>query len=412
MTKIQNNKKEKDDIAVAVEGVSKTFKIPHEKHSTLKQAALNLFSPKSYEVFNALQDVSFEVKKGEFFGIIGKNGSGKSTLLKILARIYTPDNGSIEVNGKLSPFLELGVGFNPELTARENVFLGGAILGLTREEVSEKFDSIIKFAELEEFVDLKFKNYSSGMQVRLAFALAINAHAEILLMDEVLAVGDSNFQAKCLDVFGEYKRAGKTVVLVTHDISTVQRYCDRVMLMRNGKIEKIGDSQEVAAFYVGQNIVDIENKIEGDISLEKIVKKHRNKQVEIKKVDFLDAENKKKNVFSPGEDIIVRIFYKSDIEVMSPVFGVAVFSNDGVEISGPNTRTSDFKIDKIVGEGYIDFIIKENLFFTGTYRLTAGIFNWDCTSSYDFKDREYKFRVQSSERNQNGLVNIKTLWKK
>ncbi len=200
------------EIAIKVDAVSKRFKIPHEKHSTLKAAVLNIFNKKSYTEFQALEDVSFEVKKGEFFGIIGRNGSGKSTLLKIIAGIYVPSRGKIKINGRISPFLELGVGFNPELTARENIFLGGSILGLTKKEIKKRFNKIVEFSELQDFIDMKFKNFSSGMQVRLAFALAIYAHAEILLMDEVLAVGDSNFQNKCLEEFNKYREEGKTVV--------------------------------------------------------------------------------------------------------------------------------------------------------------------------------------------------------
>src|ERR1035437_7356190 len=188
-----------------------------------------------YRIMEALRDVSFEVSAGEFIGIIGHNGSGKSTLLKILSRIYRPDAGVVAVEGKVSPFLELGVGFNPELTARENIFLSGAILGLGRAELHRLFDEIIGFAELEQFVDHKLKNFSSGMEVRLAFSLAIQAHAEILMMDEVLAVGDASFQQKCFDIFARYKREGRTVVLVTHELGAVMTYCDRALLLDHGR---------------------------------------------------------------------------------------------------------------------------------------------------------------------------------
>ena len=259
----------KSDIAISVKNVSKTFKIPHEKVSSLRGAAVSVFKKKSYEEFKALDDVSFEVKKGEFFGIIGRNGSGKSTLLKILAGIYHPDKGKVHTNGRISPFLELGIGFNPELSGRDNVYLNATVLGLTKKEIDEKFDSIVKFSELERFIDQKLKNYSSGMQVRLAFSVSIHANREILLMDEVLAVGDSNFQKKCLREFGRYKSMNKTVILVTHDIATIQKYCDRALLLRNGKIVKIGKAEEVGDEYIYQNMSDEEKRVLNEKNLKK-----------------------------------------------------------------------------------------------------------------------------------------------
>jgi ABC-2 type transport system ATP-binding protein len=252
---------QKSDIAISVKNVSKQFSIPHEKISSIKIAFINLFKKNTYESFYALKDVSFEVKKGEFFGILGRNGSGKSTLLKILAKVYTADKGHIKIDGLVSPFLELGIGFNPELSGRDNIYLNATVLGLTEKEIDAKFDSIVSFSELERFIDQKVKNYSSGMNVRLAFSVALHANREILLMDEVLAVGDANFQSKCLREFACYKEQGKTVILVTHDIGTVQKYCDRAMLLRNGGVAMIGSAQEVGDEYVRQNILDEENRI-------------------------------------------------------------------------------------------------------------------------------------------------------
>jgi ABC-type polysaccharide/polyol phosphate transport system ATPase subunit len=234
---------------IKVNNISKTFKIPLENRYTFKENFVELFRPAKYERIRALEDVNFEVPEGEFLGIIGPNGSGKSTLLKILAGILVPDKGNIEIDGKISPFLELGVGFNMDLTARENVYQNGIILGLSRKQIDERFDSIIKFAELERFVDTKMKNFSSGMHVRLAFSVAIQVDAEILLMDEVLAVGDMHFQQKCFDVFNKYKEDKKTVVLVTHDMGAVQKYCTRAIFVNNGKIIKDGTPDEVVEEY-------------------------------------------------------------------------------------------------------------------------------------------------------------------
>jgi len=241
-----------DDIAISVKDVSKTFKLPHERADSVKSLFVNPFNKKrkKFEVQHALRGISFDVKKGEFFGIVGRNGSGKSTLLKIIAGIYQPNEGSITVNGRLVPFIELGVGFNPQLTGRENVYLNGAMLGFSEKEVDVKYSAIVDFAELERFMDQKLKNYSSGMQVRLAFSVAtILAESEILLIDEVLAVGDADFQRKCFEYFKKLKKENKTVIFVSHDMSAVREYCDRAMLINDNKVAFEGSSEEVAKEY-------------------------------------------------------------------------------------------------------------------------------------------------------------------
>lgn len=222
-------------VAIKVENISKTFCLPHEKISTVRGAFVNLLTRKTFEEFNALDDVSFEVKKGEFFGIIGRNGSGKSTLLKILAGIYQPNKGKIKIHGQISPFLELGIGFNGELSGKDNVYLNATILGLSKKQIKEKFNDIVAFSELERFIDQKVKNYSSGMQVRLAFSVAIAANRDILLMDEVLAVGDGNFQNKCYEYFNKI-RGKKTVLFVSHDTENMKKFCERTLVLNDGKI--------------------------------------------------------------------------------------------------------------------------------------------------------------------------------
>jgi ABC-type polysaccharide/polyol phosphate transport system ATPase subunit len=239
--------------AVSVRGLSKGFRLPHQLYSTLKERALHPFAGRTHDVLQALDSVSFQVKEGEFFGIVGRNGSGKSTLLKCLAGIYASDRGEIEVSGRLSPFIELGVGFNPDLTARDNAVINAIMLGLTRREARRRFDDIIAFAELEEFIDLKLKNYSSGMAVRLGFSVAIQVDAEILLIDEVLAVGDAAFQRKCFEEFERMRGEGRTILFVTHDMSTVERFCDRAMLLEQGRALEIGPPDEIARLYTEVN---------------------------------------------------------------------------------------------------------------------------------------------------------------
>lgn len=236
-------------IAIQVDHVCKKFLIPHERISSLRSAFVQMFSQKTYETFHALNDVSLEIKQGEFFGIIGKNGSGKSTLLKILAGVYHPDTGVVHVQGKVIPFLELGIGFNPELSGRDNIFLNGIVLGLTRKQIEQKFDTIVSFSGLERFIDQKLKRYSSGMYMRLAFAIAIHTEGDILIMDEVLAVGDAEFQQRCMYEFLRLKNEGKTIVLVTHGEGPLQQYADRVAFIEQGVIRKIGAPDEVLALY-------------------------------------------------------------------------------------------------------------------------------------------------------------------
>ena len=242
-------------IAVKVDHVSKYFKLPTEATNSLRTAMVNRFKGiKGYKEQHVLKDISFEVEKGDFFGILGRNGSGKSTLLKIISEIYVPEKGTVTIDGKLVSFIELGVGFNPELTGRENVYMNGAMLGFSTAEIDAMYNDIVDFAELHEFMNQKLKNYSSGMQVRLAFSVAIKAQGDILILDEVLAVGDEAFQRKCNDYFQERKKSGKTTILVTHDMGAVKKYCNKAVLIENGLVKAIGDPFDVSDQYSFDNL--------------------------------------------------------------------------------------------------------------------------------------------------------------
>ncbi len=235
---------------IELRNISKKFIIPHERVNSLKNAVLNFWNNRNYETFYALKGISLAVEEGDFFGIMGRNGSGKSTLLKILAGIYEPDGGEISVRDRISPFLELGVGFNGELSGRDNIYLYGSVLGLTKRQIDSRFDEIVAFAELEKFIDLKMKNYSSGMFARLAFSVAIRADAPILLMDEVLAVGDVGFRQKCFDVFNSHKKGGKTAILVSHDPEWIKKFCDRAVLLKNGTVHFCGETDKAISLYL------------------------------------------------------------------------------------------------------------------------------------------------------------------
>jgi len=429
-----------NDIAISVKNVSKTFKIPHEKVSSLRGAAVSAFSRnKGYEEFKALDDVSFEVKKGEFFGIIGRNGSGKSTLLKILAGIYQTDKGSVEIDGRISPFLELGIGFNPELSGRDNVYLNATVLGLTKKEIDKKFDSIVKFSELERFIDQKLKNYSSGMQVRLAFSVSIHANREILLMDEVLAVGDNNFQAKCIREFTKYKNQGKTVILVTHDTVVVEKYCDRAMLLRNGKILKIGKAVDVANEYVYENMSDEEKRMfeEGKqktIDAEKNLKnlkgkeleeemkrieaekkrleeERKNKVVEITKVEFLDKDGKEKNVFETGESLDIKIDFNVQKEIELINFGIGLHAVTSGQVFGYNTQMDEIIVDKSKNNITLHF---ENLpILTGEYLMNVACWGDIEQEHYDYKPACKTLKMYSSgiKGKYRGFCDIEHKWK-
>jgi len=429
----------KDNIAIKVDHVSKTFRIPHEKVTSLRSAAVGVFSrKKGYEEFKALDDVSFEVKKGEFFGIIGRNGSGKSTLLKVLAGIYQADSGKVEIDGLISPFLELGIGFNSELSGRDNVYLNATVLGMTKKQIDKKFDDIVKFSELERFIDQKLKNYSSGMQVRLAFSVAIHANREILLMDEVLAVGDTNFQSKCLTEFNRYKELGKTVVLVTHDIATVQRYCDRAMLVRNGKVIKIGKAEDVGNAYVYENMSDEEKRINEDekqkliwaekelknmkgkeledekkrIAEEKIrqEEERKNKVAEITKVEFLDKNGKEKNVFETGDDMSIRVYFKKNKNEKVINFGIALFNQESSYIFGINTILDKINTEKDLERGYCQVDYNNVPLRTNAYYVKVGIFGEVDGKIYDFLNKSNFFRIVSKNKNQ-GTVELNYNWK-
>lgn len=374
------------EIAISVRDVSKSFKLPHEKHSGLKQAIINFRPGKKYEMQKVLSGVSFEVEKGDFFGIVGRNGSGKSTLLKLLAQIYTPNSGAITVNGSLTPFIELGVGFNPELTGRENVFLNGALLGFDRKQVDEMYEDIVSFAELERFMDQKLKNYSSGMQVRLAFSIAIRAKSDILLLDEVLAVGDAAFQQKCYDYFEELRSGNKTVVFVSHDMSAVRRFCNKAIYLDSGKLVRVGPPSDIADIYVEENI-------EAQASPgEPGPKSSRAQSVS---AQILDQ--------SPGS-VELKVSYASKEEDEMYV-GLAVIK-DGIsiaEILSPQDKP-------LSGSGEITYKLNTTPFNPGAYRIDTALFrlrNRELTAVSKIKNN---FVIKGGDLTRGAALKLEDTW--
>jgi ABC-2 type transport system ATP-binding protein len=382
-----------DHPVIKVENVQKVFKLPHEKQSSLKSAFVNvLSSKKGYELQEALVDISFEVGKGEFFGIVGRNGSGKSTLLKLLAGIYAPTSGTIQVNGSLTPFIELGVGFNPELTGRENIYLNGALLGFNRKEMQKMYKGIVEFAELEKFMDQKLKNYSSGMQVRLAFSIAIRARSDILILDEVLAVGDLDFQRKCYNYFTNLKKNSQTVVIVTHDMMAIRRYCTKAVLINDGKLIKSGSPNEVADLYEELNLRQAE-KSSGGSQLKK--KRQGNGAAIIKSAETFNHKTKKaQKTFKPSEKIGVRIAFEAKEIINSPTIGYIFQNETDLTVFAVNNHVVGVNTQSLAaGGGLVMEAEVDNIFTNGDYTITCAIESEDLMTVYDRIEYIHKFVV-------------------
>ena len=364
-----------EDTAIKVEGLSKTFKLPHEKYTSVKSIFVNFYKRKrTYELQQALKDISFEIKKGEFFGIIGRNGSGKSTLLKLIAGIYTPTKGDIKINGSLTPFIELGVGFNDQLTGRENVYLNGALLGFNRKEMNAMYKDIVEFAELEKFMDQKLKNYSSGMQVRLAFSIAIRARSDILLLDEVLAVGDAAFRKKCVEVFHNLKKQGRTIVLVSHDTVQIERFCDKVAVVDKGKIVQISRPSKAIEVY-------------DELNTDEETDRSESRMLKITKSDEVLPQPGYKpvaiEVTDKDKEITITLPFRLNRDLPEDtVAAVTIEDEDAHTIYAYATDHDNTKIElKNAGKKQLAFTIS-NVFPEGRYFVDAGIFSKDRAITY------------------------------
>lgn len=375
------------ETVISVKHVSKDFRLPHQKVGSIKNGFTNMFSMgnRSFEVQHALKDIDFTVQKGEFFGIVGRNGSGKSTLLKILAGIYQPTKGSVKVEGRVIPFIELGVGFNGDLSGRENVYLNGALLGFSESEINAKYQDIVGFAELERFMDQKLKNYSSGMQVRLAFSVATRlAESDVLLIDEVLAVGDADFQRKCFRYFKQLKKQEKTVVFVTHDMNAVREYCDRAVLINQNKVVEIGSPQKISKLYE-QLLMPEKSGAEMDAS----TKRWGDRSLEITSVS-LDEKNQ--------DEISMKVVVKAHKKCDDPVFGFLVRNGSGVSILGTNTMLNRTKMRTLkVGHSTTIEVSFPNIFADGEYGITLAMQYENGLTNADWWEDAKNFTVAKSD---------------
>ncbi|MBS3819225.1 ABC transporter ATP-binding protein [bacterium] len=409
-------------ISIDVDNVTQIYQKYSARHrfKTFKSALMrgDIFkSLRPDERVNALKNVSLKVEKGTAFGVIGENGSGKSTLLKIVAGIAKPTYGKVSVKGKVSALIELGAGFHPEISGRENVYINGIMLGLSKKEIHRKFDEIVKFAELEDFIDAPVKTYSSGMYMRLGFSIAINVNPEVLLVDEVLAVGDASFVPKCLDRINDFRRRKKTILFVSHDLTTVERICDKVAWFKEGKVETIGEPKRVIDAY----LQDITEKKEEDFEAEqKEVKEKESgekerrenrwgkREIEIKKVQLKDLQGKVKSVYSPQEGMIIEMDVEARSRIKDFVFGVGIYNSQGICCYGTNTYIEDMIPVSIEGKEKVLFKIKKLNLINGTYYMDVATHKRN-GYPYDYHRNLYSFMISSRGKDM-GIVRPPHTW--
>jgi ABC-2 type transport system ATP-binding protein/lipopolysaccharide transport system ATP-binding protein len=396
-------------LAIELENVVRVYQKYSARHrfQTFKSALVrgDLFRTlKADELVTAVNNISLQVEKGMTFGVIGENGSGKSTLLKLVAGIAKPTSGRLKVEGKISALIELGAGFHPEISGRENVFINGIMLGLSKKEISRKFDEIVRFAELEDFIDAPVKTYSSGMYMRLGFSVAINVNPDVLLIDEVLAVGDAAFVPKCLDRIDDFRRRKKTILFVSHDLATVEKICDKVAWMKGGKIQMLGEPKRVVDAYL-QDIAAMQEedyqKRKTDVDLEQKWEDERRekrwgkREVEIRKVTLKNLRGEEKHVFTPDEGLVIEIDAAANEPIKDFVFGIGIFNSQGISCYGTNTNLEDYEPVVLQGEGKAACRIEKLNLINGTYYLDVAVHKRD-GYPYDYHRNLYSFLVSST----------------
>ncbi len=411
--------------SIEVHNLFKKFRIYHDKSVTLKERIL-YWGRTKYSEIQVLNDVSFNVEKGKTIGLIGQNGSGKSTLLKLLTGIIYPDKGSININGKVSSLLELGAGFHPDFSGRENIYNNASIFGLSKKEIDKRFNQIVTFSELEEFIDNPVRTYSSGMYMRLAFSVAINVDADILLIDEILAVGDASFQKKCMDKIKDLKKMGTTIVLVTHDMGAVERICDEAVWLEGGRIKQCGNSLDTVSYYLEfmgekQENSGIAKKKEDDISNttedscsdnhQEMKSKNRwgSKEITIEDMKFIDNNGMDRTVFKCGEKVVISFRYnRYNKSIENPVFGVGIFRNDGVNCYGTNTQIDKIRGISIGNSGEVHYIIENLNLLEGQYIVDVAVVSED-GFPYDYIRGIAGFNVYSDIKDI-GVIRLNHQW--
>lgn len=392
--------------SISIDHVSKEFVLKQAAPRSFQELVVDLIRRRVHrraERFVALDDVSLEIEQGETVGLIGPNGAGKSTLLKLVAGIIEPTNGVVEVHGRVGALLELGAGFHPDLTGRENIYLNGSILGLSRAEIRDKMDEIIAFAELERFIDAPVRHYSSGMYVRLGFSVAVHTEPDILLVDEVLAVGDAAFQRKCMDKIDAMRSAGVTILFVSHSPDLVRKICKRAVWLDEGRCVVDGAAEAVAARYLDHSWTQGE-------AISGAGRRWGSGKVRIVDVRLLDGEGREQQRFHTGEPMTVEMHYYAEERVEKPVFGLAIHRSDGTHITGPNTQFAGHEIPWIEGEGVVRYSISSLPLMEGRYFISVAVHNWEDTEMYDYRDRAYTFWAVCNESQGYGILTLQGGW--
>ncbi|HVE90860.1 MAG TPA: ABC transporter ATP-binding protein [Actinomycetota bacterium] len=372
-------------LAIGVRDVSKRFRLYHERATSLKERVI-AFRRRSYEEFWALRDVSLEIPRGETVGLIGPNGSGKSTLLKLIAGILRPTSGIIETSGRLASLLELGAGFHPDLTGRENVYMNASILGLSRKETDRYFDEIVGFSELEQFIDMQVKHYSSGMYVRLGFSVAVHVDPEIILIDEVLAVGDERFQERCLEKIRGFQREGRTIVFVTHAVDMLRQICSRGILLNQGRVSADGKPNEV--------ILQFRRELHGDAPLSDApYAEHGTGDVRFEEISLHAPDGAPQQIFHPGEPMELRVRINAQKPVEDPRVGMAFYDTAGRHLFGTNTGLHETSVGTLQGSATASFKFSALPLLEGAYRITLSLHSPDETTQYHWLEKAYAFRV-------------------
>lgn len=400
--KLQNSSNLKT--VIEVKDLCKTFYLKDDIKPSLRSLFTSFFNQGKTKRFKALENISFELKRGDFLGVIGKNGSGKSTLLKILAKIYSPDKGSfINIRGKIIPFLELGVGFNAELTGRENIFLNGTILGLGKDYLLKNFDRIVEFAGLKEFINMPVKNYSSGMIVRLAFSIALQADGDIYILDEILAVGDADFQAKSLSVINQLIKQGKTMLFVSHDINSIENFCNKVLVINNHKAQLFDNTREGIDYY--KRILYSNNQLDSTVQSDISDNRVGTREVYFTKYFFEGALANNTTIFNSNDKIRIHLQYKNYMNIKKAILGIAIFNDRGVLISGTNTKVMQIEFDLNQETGSFIYELDAKLLLDGKYSLTIALFEYDTERPYDYFSDALRFEIRIGIKNV-GLVSL------
>ncbi|WP_026370225.1 ABC transporter ATP-binding protein [Kallotenue papyrolyticum] len=398
---------------IEFERVSKKFTLHREKRNTLQERMVNLFRPRGAgETFWALRDVSFSVAPGETLGLIGHNGSGKSTTLKLITRILEPTSGRVRVRGRISALLELGSGFHPDLTGRDNIFLNGSLLGFSRADMQRRIDEIIDFAELGPFIDTPVKHYSSGMYMRLGFAIATAVEPDILITDEVLAVGDEAFQRKCMQRIYQFRQEGRTILFVSHSLDAIRNLCTSALWLHHGELRAAGSTVATIDAYLRwanqQERARLEHERQAQAGGEAPAEEPRDegaalsnkrwgsREIEITGVELLDSRGQPASVVGTGERLTIRIHYQAHQPIVEPVFGLALYHASGFQINGPNTRFGGLAFGTVRGCGHVDYTIEELPLLAGTYTITAAIYDSSMTQAYDHQHQMYTLTVQTA----------------